>query len=82
MTTKCHSTLIQTPKPFNQDDLNDLIRDLGLSKFAAEIMASRLKKRNLVTKETKILYYCKREKNLLKYFAEDDELYFVKMYLS
>ncbi|CAH1112980.1 unnamed protein product [Psylliodes chrysocephalus] len=23
-----------TPKPFNQDDLNDLIRDLGLSKSA------------------------------------------------
>ena len=45
-----------TPKPFNQDDLSDLIRDLGLSKTASEILASRLKERNLVTKETKISY--------------------------
>jgi hypothetical protein len=28
---------LDTPKPFNQDDLNDLIRDLGLSKTMTEI---------------------------------------------
>lgn len=67
-----------TPKPFNQDDLNDLIRDLGLSKTGSEILASRLKERNLVTKETKISYYRRREQTFLEYFAEEDDFVFCK----
>ncbi|GBP39574.1 hypothetical protein EVAR_26656_1 [Eumeta japonica] len=63
---------------FNQTDLNDLIRDLGLSKSASEILASRLKERNLVTKETRISYYRTREHNLFKYFAEEDNFIFCK----
>ena len=61
------------PRPFNQNELNDLIRDPGLSKTSSEIIVSRLKERNLVTKETKVLYYRTREKYLLHFFAEDDE---------
>lgn len=69
---------LKAPKLFNQDDLNDLIRDLGLSKAASEILASRLKQRNLVTKETKISYYRTREQTLLKYFAEENDFVFCK----
>jgi len=41
------------PQPtFNQEELNDLIRDLGLPKDGAEYLAA-LKKKNLLTKRTK-----------------------------
>lgn len=69
---------LKAPKLFNQDDLNDLIRDLGLSKHASEILASRLKERNLVTKGTNVSYYRTRERNLLQYFAEEDDFVFCK----
>lgn len=61
------------PRPFNQNELNDLIRDLGLSKASSELLASRLKERNLITKETKVSYYRTREKGLLPFFAEEDD---------
>lgn len=64
------------PRPLNQNDLNDLIRDLGLSKTASEILASRLKERNLLTNETKISYYRNREKDLLPFFTEKDNFVF------
>jgi len=38
-------------KLFNQKELNDLIRELGLPKDGAELLASRLKERNLLTKK-------------------------------
>ncbi|KAJ8704316.1 hypothetical protein PYW08_013040 [Mythimna loreyi] len=41
------------PKPFTQKELNDLIRDLELSKESAEVLASRLKEKNLLTTGTK-----------------------------
>jgi len=36
------------PKPqrFTQEELNDLVRDLNLSKAASELLASRLKEKN------------------------------------
>ncbi|CAH1109803.1 unnamed protein product [Psylliodes chrysocephalus] len=37
---------LRTPKPFNQDDLNALIRGLRPPKSASEILASRLKDGN------------------------------------
>ena len=61
------------PRPFNQNEINDLIRNLGLSTTSSEILASRLEERNLVTKETKVLYYRTREKYLLHFFPEDDD---------
>jgi len=35
-----------TPQQFTQAELNDLVRDLNLSKQAFELLASRLKERN------------------------------------
>lgn len=64
------------PRPLNQDDLDDLIRDLSLSKKASELLASRLKERNLVTPDTKVSVYRTREKSLLPFFSEEDDFVF------
>ena len=36
------------PQLFFQEDLNDLVRDLALSKEKAELLASRLQQNNLL----------------------------------
>lgn len=64
------------PQPFNQEDLSALVRDLGLSKKASEILASRLKQRNLLTPETRISYYRTRETELISFFSEDADFFF------
>lgn len=64
------------PQRFNQDELNDLIRDLNLSKEASELLASRLNDKNLLEQETKISFYRTREKDLLPFFSQDDNLVF------
>ena len=40
------------PRPLIQSQLNDLIRDLGLSKENAQLLGSRLSESNLLFKET------------------------------
>lgn len=62
------------PILYNQDDLDDLIRDLGLAKDSAELLASRLKERNLLLPGTKITAYRNREQNFVKYFTSEDTL--------
>ena len=42
---------------FSQPELNDLVRDLGLSKKAAEVLASRLKEKNLLDSSAKESYF-------------------------
>lgn len=61
---------------FNQHELNDLIRDLNLSKESSELLASRLKEKNLLESGTKITFYRNREKNLLPFFSENNKLVF------
>lgn len=63
-----------TPQRFNQEELNDLIRDLNLSKESSELLASRLKEKNLLYPGTKITYYRNREKDLLPFFSQDNNL--------
>ena len=59
-------------KPFTQDQLNDLIRDLALSKKAAEVLASRLNEHGILDSETKITFYRHREEGLSDYFVKED----------
>ncbi|GBM78011.1 hypothetical protein AVEN_13029-1 [Araneus ventricosus] len=40
------------PQPFSRSELNDLVRDLGLSKDGSEFLGSRLKNKNLLTPVT------------------------------
>ena len=49
------------PQAINQSELNDLIRDLNLSKDQSQSLASRLKERNMLTHDTSISYYKSRE---------------------
>ena len=57
-----------------QESLNDLIKDLGLPKDAAEHLASDLKKRNLLMKETQSTVYQTIEKAFLSFFSREFDL--------
>lgn len=62
------------PQTFNQEELSDLIRELGLPKDGAELLASRLKEKNLLSKGTKVSIYRTRDKSFRKYFTQDEDL--------
>lgn len=58
----------------SQSELNDLVRDLNLSKNQAELLASRLKGWNFLEKETKVCFYRQRQKELQHLFSMQDDL--------
>lgn len=59
---------------FTQDELSDLIRDLSLSKKQAELLASRLRERNLLVPGVRVCLYRERSKELTQYFATEGSL--------
>ena len=70
------SSLSTNPKPFSQGQLNNLVRDLNLSKESCEILASRLDEHGILNSETKITFFRNRDDLLLRFFAmEDDFVY-------
>lgn len=62
------------PKVFTQESLNDLVRDMSLSKEKAELLASRLKENNLLEKNVRVSHYRKRNFNLATCFKVDGPL--------
>ena len=56
--------------------LNDLVRDLALSKYKPEILGSRLKQCNLLEQKTKISEFCHRNKKLRSFFDSYNSLCF------
>ena len=66
------------PHLLTQEDLNDLIRDLKLSKIQSELLGSRLKGWNLLQKNTKICIYRNRHSQFKDYFSEENGLVFCK----
>lgn len=62
------------PQLFHQSELNDLIRDLGLSKENSEILGSRLKEKNLLAPGTTFYWYRNREKEFQPFFTKEDQL--------
>ena len=62
------SLLSAKPKPFSQDQLNDLVRDLGLSKKSSEILASRLGEHGTLDSGAKIAFYRDRDDMLFRFF--------------
>ena len=62
------------PHFITQEDLNDLVRDLNLSKDKSELLASRLLQWNLLTLGTKVTFYRQRSKDLSNLFSGDYEL--------
>jgi hypothetical protein len=55
---------------FDQNELSDLIRDLNLSKDSSELLASRLKEKNVLQPGTKITFYRRREKDMLPFLPK------------
>ena len=63
------SSFSERPLLFNQSELNDLVRDLNLSKHASELLASRLQEKNLLQPGSSVTFYRNREKLFLNYFS-------------
>lgn len=62
------------PQLFSQKELNDLVRDLGLSKESAELLGSRLKNKNLLSSGTSFSWYRHREKEFTQFFYKEGNL--------
>ncbi|KAI6661361.1 hypothetical protein LOD99_9988 [Oopsacas minuta] len=74
----CNELLqINKSEPFTQGQLNDLVRDLGLSKDASEILASGLSEHHVLYNEAKITNYQHRDEELIRYFNDEGGLCFV-----
>ena len=48
------------PHPFTQKELNDLVHALSLSKDSAELLASKLKEKKLLSDSARISFFCNR----------------------
>lgn len=59
-------------KLINQERLNDLVRDLSLSKENAELLGSRLQQWNLLENGTKVSIFRKRHVALAVFFKEEN----------
>ncbi|GBL75050.1 hypothetical protein AVEN_243837-1 [Araneus ventricosus] len=64
------------PQPFSQSEFNDLVRDLGLFKDGVELLASRLKNKNLPTPGTSFPWYKHQEKEFTQFFSKEGNLVF------
>src|SRR6218665_1298207 len=60
----------------NQKDVNDLIRDLGLTKSNAELLISRLKQWNLLDESVQVTDQRKRHETFSNFFSRQDGLCF------
>ena len=58
----------------NQLELNDLIRDLGLTIEKSELLTSRLKSWNLVDDDVRVTHQRKRHESFAKFFTATDHL--------
>ena len=63
------SSLSTNLKPFSQGQLNDLVRDLNLSKESSELLAARLGEHSVLDSGTKITFYRNRDNLLLRFFS-------------
>jgi len=61
-------SFIKSPIDDNPKPLNNLIKDLGLSKEDSELLKSRLKKRNLLELEITFAWYKHRKKEFVPFF--------------
>lgn len=66
------------PHLLTQTELNELVRDLELTKEKSELLASRLKQWHLLNKETNGTVYRKRHELLSVYFEKGDILCYCK----
>jgi hypothetical protein len=60
------------PHLLTQGDLNDIVRDLNLSKKQAELLGFRLKRWNLLRQETKVCFSRGRHEEFKEFFSQED----------
>ena len=60
---------------FSHGELNELARDLNLSKESSELVASKLKEKNMLEPGTQITFYRKRHYEFLPYFTRENVVY-------
>ena len=60
-----------------QAQLNDLTRNLYLSKESAQLLGSRRRENNLLALQTTFYWYWNRDDEFRKYFTEDDQHWLV-----
>jgi len=66
------------PHFLTQADLNDLVRDLQLSKEKAEVLGSRLKQWNLLQPGINVSYFRTRHATLSTFYAKKDNICFCR----
>jgi hypothetical protein len=64
------------PHLLSKDDLDDLVRDLSLSKEKSELLASRLREWNLLQKGTTTSHFRDRHKQLVTYYKLENDICF------
>jgi hypothetical protein len=67
---------VPQPHILTQDELNDLVHDLELSKRRAELLGSRLKQWNLLEKNVQISSFRSRHQQLVPFFRKKGDLVF------
>ena len=70
------------PHPFSQKELNDLVRGLSLSQSFVELLASRLKEKNLLSDSARITFYRNRHQEFLRFFLWREGLGVLYRYCS
>ena len=68
------SSCTNCPHLINQHELNDLVRDLDLTKNKSELLGFRLQQWNLLAPGTKVSVYRRRSELFSNLFSEDGEL--------
>jgi hypothetical protein len=61
---------------FTPSKLNDLIRELQLTKENSELLGSRLREKNILASGVKFSWYRNREKEFRQYYVQEDQLVF------
>ena len=62
------------PQCFSQAELSNLVRDLNLSKESSEILASRLKEKNLLESGTLVTHYRNQDAEFSSFFKQTTDL--------
>ena len=68
------SDSLSTPHLISTEELNDLVRDLKLTKFAGELLASRLQGWNLLDSDAKVTFFRTRTADLTNLFSMNGDL--------
>jgi hypothetical protein len=64
------------PHILTQEELNDFVRDLELSRSKSELLGSRLKQWNLLKKNVRISSFRSRHQQFVPLFRKEDDLVF------